>query len=174
MVDSSCDLPSDYIQDNSIEILPMPFDLDGKDYNAGYWGDISAKEYYDALRNGSIAKTSQINPAAFITTFKEYAGRGAELLYITLSSGLSSTFHNSIIAIQTIKETYPNCGLYPVDSISASSGAGLLAMLAVKKRAEGLSAAETAAWLEEKKHSCMGLFTVDDLMYLHRGGRLSK
>jgi len=73
-----------------------------------------------------------------------------------------------------VKEKYPGCEIYTVDSLNAAAGVGLLTMLAVNKRGEGLSAGETARWLEEKRNSCLALFTVDDLMYLHRGGRLSK
>ena len=174
MVDSSCDLPPEYIKEHGIEILPMPFYLDGKAHNAGYWQEISGKEYYDALRSGSVAKTSQTNPGAFVTVFTEYAKKGQGVIFIGLSGGLSATFQNAKIALQEVKESYPDCNIYPIDSLNATSGHGLLTMLAVKKRAEGLSAGETVDWLEEKKHSCFSLFTVDDLMYLHRGGRLSK
>ena len=174
MVDSSCDLPEEYIQEHGIEVLPMPFDLDGVTHNLGYWQEISAKGYYTALRNGSVAKTSQINSWTFATTFTEYAQQGREMLFIGLSGGLSGTFQCAEAALKDVKEIYPDCGIFLIDSILAASGHGLLAMMAVNKREEGFSAGETAAWLNEKKHSCMGFFTVDDLMYLHRGGRLSK
>ena len=174
VIDSNCDLPSEYIEEHGIEVLPMPFELDGKAHNLGYWQEISAKEFYDALRNGSIVRTSQITPAMFVTAFTEYARQGREVLLLGLSSGLSATYHNTVTALEEVRESYPDCNIYSVDSLSASSGIGMLAMLAVRKRAEGLSARETAEWLEKKKHTCFAFFTVDDLMYLHRGGRLSK
>ena len=174
VVDSSCDLPAEYLHEHGIEILPMPFELDGKAYPSGYWQEISAKEYYGAMRNGSIAKTSQVNSWTFATAFTEYAKQGRGMLFIGLSSGLTGSFKCAEAALREVKELYPDCGVFLVDSLFASSGHGLLTMLAVKKREEGLSVGETAAWLENKKHSCMGFFTVDDLMYLHRGGRLSK
>jgi len=174
LVDTNCDLPPELMLEHGIEAIPTPFDLDGVKHDLGYWQEITPKEYYDALRNGSVAKTSQINPGTFIELFTKYAEQKKDLLYIALSSGLSNTYQNSIMAAQQIRETHPDSNIYPLDSISASVGQGLLAMLAVQKRKEGLTAQETAAWLEQKKHSCFGFFTVDDLMYLHRGGRLSK
>ena len=178
MVDTSCDLPPEFIAENGIEKLPITFDLEfdsvRKEHNEGYWQEISAKEFYDALRNGGVAKTAQINPETFNILFTEYAKQGRDLLFITLSGGLSGTYQSSQIALQEVKETYPDCNIYTVDSISASVGIGLLADLAVQKRNAGASVKETAAWLEQRKHNCLGLFTVDDLMYLHRGGRLNK
>jgi len=174
LVDTSCDLPFEYIREHGIETLPIPFDLDGVEHNLGYWQEISDKEFYSTLRNGGVAKTSQTNPATFINYFTEYAKQGKSVLFIALSSGLSASFRNSEIALLEVKELYPDCSIYLIDSISATSGIGLLTVMAVNMRSEGLSAKETAAFLEEKKHRCLGFFTVDDLMYLHRGGRLSK
>ena len=174
VIDTSCDLPPDYTTKHDIETMPIPFMLDGEEHNEGYWQKITGKEFYDALRKGGVAKTSQVNPDAFVKSFSEYAEQGRDVLYIILSGALSATYQSSLIALEEIKETYPECNIYPVNSISATSVNGLMTMLAVQKREEGLSAKETAAWLEDKKHNLYGVFTVDDLMYLHRGGRLSK
>jgi len=174
VVDTSCDLSPEYVKEHEIEVMPIPFILDGVEHSEGYWQNISGKDYYDALRKGSIANTSQINPDAFVKTFSEYAEQGREAVFILLSSGLSATYQSSQIALEEVKAKYPECKLFPIDSISATAVSTLLAYMAVKKRDEGLSAEETAAYLEEKKHRMFGMFTVDDLMYLHRGGRLSK
>jgi len=174
VVDTNCDLPSEYIEEHGIELLSMPYELDGVSHDQGYWQKITGKEYYDALRKGGVATTSQINPYTFSVLFKKYAEQGEAALFLLLSSGLSKTFEGAQLALQEVKETCPEAEIYLIDTISASVGHGLVATLAVKKRNEGLSAAETAAWLEEKKKSCLGVFTVDDLMYLHRGGRLSR
>ncbi|MCL2842778.1 MAG: metalloregulator ArsR/SmtB family transcription factor [Oscillospiraceae bacterium] len=174
VVDTSCDLPSEYIKEYGIETIPIPFTLNGEEHSMGYWQNISDKEFYDTLRNGGKASTTLINPDSFLESFTKHAKQGQDVLYIILSSALSGTYQSALIALEQVKETYPDCNICLVDSVGATSINGLLAMLAVKKREEGLSAEETAAWLEEKKHSLIGLFTVDDLMYLHRGGRLSK
>ena len=174
IVDTSCDLPGEFIAEHDISIIPIPFNIDGVQHSGGSWQEISDKEFYKALGNGSVAGTALINPDTFIQEFTEFAERGEDLLIILLSSGLSGTYQNSVIALDEIKSKYDNCNIYTVDSINAAGGIGLLTALAVKKRAEGLSVGEVAAWLEQRKNNCVSLFTVDDLMFLHRGGRLSK
>lgn len=174
MVDTSCDLPQEYLEEHEIAMIPIPFHIDGIQHSGGRWQEISDKDFYSALGKGSVAGTALINPETFTQVFTDYAKRGEALLMITLSSGLSGTYQNSVIALNEVREEYPDCKVYTVDSINAAGGVGLLTTLAVKKRDEGMSVSETAEWLEEKKNSCISLFTVDDLMYLHRGGRLSK
>jgi len=174
MVDTSYDLPQEYIDKHDLKIIPIPFHLNGVTHDDGRWQDISDVQFYEALASGGAAGTTLINPETFVQVFTDYAERGEDLLVILLSSGLSGTAQNAVVALQDVKETYPDCNIFPVDGLNAAGGTGLVTMLAVNKRAEGLSAGETATWLEEKRHSCISLFTVDDLMYLHRGGRLSK
>jgi len=174
VVDTSCDLTPEYIKEHGIELMPIPFVLNGEEHNDGYWQDITGKEFYDALRNGGTAKTSQINPDAFVSSYTKFAQKDEDVIYLILSGALSATYQSSQIALADIKETYPSCNIFPIDSISATVVGTLLTYLAVEKRKEGLSAAQTAAWLEDKKNNLFGVFTVDDLMYLHRGGRLSK
>ena len=174
MIDTGSDMPQSFIDEHDLTVIPLPFTLDDVQHVNGRWQEISATEFYDALGSGSLASTALVNPESFLQEFTEYAERGEELLVITLSGGLSGTFQNSRIALEEIKGKYPDCGIYTIDSANASGGTGLLIYLAVKKRAEGLSIAETYEWLEANKQKCISLFTVDDLMFLHRGGRLSK
>lgn len=174
MVDTGCDLPQEYIGEHGLAVVPIPFQIDGTWHNQGGWQEITGKDFYNALRDGGRAGTTQINPETFTEVFSEYAARGEALLLITLSSGLSGTYQSSVVALNDVKESYPECEIFTVDSINAAPGIGLVAALAIKKRSEGLSAAETAVWLNEKKNSCFSLFTVDSLMFLHRGGRVSR
>jgi len=174
VVDTSCDISPEYLKTHDIDVVPVPFTLDGKEHKLGGWQDITAKDFYGALRSGGVSKTTQVNPEQFYESFESYAKEGKDVLYIVLSSGLSGTFQSALIALSEIKEKYPDANIYPVDSIGATSTNALLAHMAVKKRQEGATVAETAAYLDERKNYCLGFFTVDDLMYLHRGGRLSK
>ena len=174
LVDTSYDLPQEYIDEHELQIIPIPFHLNGVTHENGRWQEISDIEFYKTLADGGVAGTTLINPETFTQKFTEYAKNGEEVLVILLSSGLSGTAQNGVMALNEIKETYPDCKISVVDGLNAAGGTGLVTALAVKKRAEGLSAEETKKWLEEKRHSCLSLFTVDDLMYLHRGGRLSK
>ena len=174
LTDTNSDLPQVFLDENGILVVPIAFHIDGVQHSGGRWQEISDKEFYGALGAGSVAGTALANAEAFTEIFTDYAKRGEALLTVLLSSGLSGTYQNSLIALNEVKEKYPDCKIRTIDSLNAAGGAGLLTWLAVKKRAEGLSVDEAADWLEEKKHSCLALFTVDDLMYLHRGGRLSK
>ena len=174
MVDTNCDLPAEYMAKHSITSIPIAFDVDGVQHEGGRWQEITDKEYYEKLRKGSVSRTALANQESFIQLFTEFAERDDELLIILLSSGLSGTYENSAIALDEVKKKYPDCKIRALDSINAAGGSGVVTALAVNKRDQGLSLTETADWLEEKKHSCIALFTVDDLMYLHRGGRLSK
>ena len=174
MVDTGSDLPEEYMSEHEIASIAIPFNLDGKQHSGGRWQEISYREFYKALSRGSVAGTALINPDSFVRVFTEYASRGEDLLVLVLSSGLSGTYQNSIVALEEVKEKYPECRIYTVDTVNAAGGMGLVTTMAVRKRSEGLSVSETAEWLEEMKHSCISLFTVDDLMFLHRGGRLSK
>ena len=174
MMDTSNDLPLDFMAEHDIEMVSMPFHIDGVFHSGGRWQEISDTEYYDALGNGSVAGTTLINRESFIELYTDYAERKDSLLVICLSSGLSGTYENSALALGDVKIKYPDCDIFTVDSLTAAGGGGLVTALAVRKRSEGLTAGETAAWLEQQRHRCISLFTVDDLMYLHRGGRLSK
>jgi len=174
LIDTNFDIPQEFIDENSLVVIPIPFNIDGTAHNGGRWQEITPAEFYKALADGSVAGTALINPEVFTEIFTDYAQRGESLLVIVLSSGLSGTYQNSVIALADVKEKYPDCDIFTVDSTTAAGGAGLMAAMAVRKRSEGLSTAETAAWLEENKHHCISLFTVDDLMFLHRGGRLSR
>lgn len=174
VVDTSCDLSPEFIKKHEIEVMPISFTLNEVEHKGGYWQEITGQEFYESLKKGGIAKTAQTNPDAFVSSFTEFAEQGKDVLYLILSSGLSATYQSSQIAMEEVKKTYPDCNIFTVDSISATSYCSMLAMLAVKKRDEGASAGETADWLNEKKKSILGHFTVDDLMFLHRGGRLSK
>jgi DegV family protein with EDD domain len=162
------------MEEHGIEVIPIPFDLDGVTHGGGYWQEVSAENFYNSLKNGSVAKTTQINPEGFSGIFMDYAKQNKELLVILLSSGLSGTYQSSVIALAEAKEQFPECQVYTVDSISASIGVGMLVMMAVELRERGMSAGDAAQEIERRKHNVIGLFTVDDLMFLHRGGRLSK
>jgi len=168
VTDGSCDLPIGYAEEHGIKVLSIPLTVNGEDFTGDY------KSFYASLRNGGTAKTSLINPETFVESFTEYAKVGEDVLYLILSSGLSGTYQSSQIALSQVKDEYPDAKIFPIDSIAATGLHGLLVMMAVQKRTEGATIEETAAFLEEKKQTLLAAFTVDDLMYLHRGGRLSK
>jgi len=174
LADTSYDLPQEFVEKHNLKTIAIPFHLNGVTHEGGRWQEISDVDFYKALADGGTSGTTLINPEAFVQAFTESAKNNEELLVVLLSGGLSGTAQNAAIALQEVKETYPDCKIHIVDSFNAAGGSGLVALLACKNREAGMSAEENAKWLDEKKHSCLSLFTVDDLMYLHRGGRLSK
>lgn len=176
LVDSSADLPLEYVKKHDLKRLSLAFHLNNVTYNDddGEWKDISAEEFYTTLGNGGSSGTTLINPETFVEVFSGYAEKNEPLLEIGLSGGLSGTAQNAVIALDEVKEKYPKCQIYPIDTLTAAAGASLIAILAVEKRAEGASLEDTAKYLNDIKQRGLIFFTVDDLNYLHRGGRLSK
>lgn len=171
ITDSCCDFPSDMYADLDLGIAPLTLEFRGQisdDRN-----DESLKTLYDALRGGEKAVTSAVNPTRWAAVIEETVKQGMDALVVAFSSGLSTTYQSAVIAAQEIRERYPERKVIVVDSLCASLGEGLLVWYACKKRDAGATIEETAAWLEENKLHLCHWFTVDDLMYLKRGGRVS-
>lgn len=170
--DSTSDLPVEIYKNNNIKLIELTYQLDGKEY-----ADISGmpyQEFYKKLREGATAKTSQVTPDTFESIFTDIVKEGKGVLYVAFSSGLSGTYNSARIAAETVKEKYPDAKIRIVDSLSASLGEGLLVYKAIEVMNQGKSLDEVADWIEEHKLHLCHMFTVDDLMFLHRGGRVSK
>lgn len=170
--DTTADLPKDYVEKNEIGILPMSFQMEGKDYSGDEELDI--KEFYDKMRNGLMPTTSQINPTQAKSKFEEYLKNGYDVLHISFSSGLSGSYNNTRIASMELNDKYKNKKVVVIDSLSVSLGEGFLVNKAVELRNEGKSIDEVAMWLEENKIKVCQHFTVNDLNHLYRGGRVSR
>ncbi len=172
--DSTTDLSPALVQEMDAVVIPLTFTLDGQDY-LNYPDDraMSSDVFYDRLRQGSSCTTAQINTATFIDSFTPYLEQGRDILYIAFSSGLSGTYQASLLAARELKEKYPERTIECVDSLQASMGEGLVAYTAAMLRKEGQSLQEVAAWVRENAQSFCAWFTVSDLMFLKRGGRLS-
>jgi DegV family protein with EDD domain len=131
------------------------------------------KEMFDGLRNGETASTAAANPQDWQDVIEPILQNGEDVLVLAFSSGLSTTYQSAVIAATELQEQYPDRKVMVVDTLCASLGQGLLVYYACRKRDEGLSLEELAAWCEEKKFNLCHWVTVDDLMYLKRGGRVS-
>ncbi|GHV33846.1 hypothetical protein FACS18949_08800 [Clostridia bacterium] len=174
LMDSSCDLPKALAEEYGFRLLPMMILMEGKEYPEIFWQSLSVKDYYAALRNKIKVSTSQVSREKFVQVFTEIAESGRDVLFVPLSSGISGTHDAAASAARELSEVYPDRHIIVADSINATLGHGLLCMLAAKKADEGLGIVEVAQWLEKKRDSVFALFTVDDLMFLHRGGRLNR
>lgn len=170
--DSCCDIEPALLTQWGVSYANMTFSFDGEDKQ--YINtDITNKEFYDRMRQGASAKTAAINAAAFASAFTPILEEGKDILYVAFSSGLSTTVNSAHIAAQELKETYPERKIVIVDTLAASAGSGLMVYMAVAKKNEGASLEENAAYIESlTPHHCIW-FTVDDLEYLKRGGRVS-
>lgn len=170
--DSCCDIFPETLKQWGVPYANMTFTFDGddKEYIST---DIPNKEFYDRMRQGAHARTAAINADAFIRAFTPILEEGKDILYVAFSSGLSTTVNNANMAAQELQETYPDRKIVIVDTLAASGGGGLMVYMAVTKKNEGATLEENAAYLESLiPHHCIW-FTVDDLEYLKRGGRVS-
>ncbi|MGG0658254.1 DegV family protein [Rummeliibacillus pycnus] len=170
--DSASDLPKSFYEQNNVKIIPLRVQLKGKEYDDVIGVDI--QEVYSAIREGELLKTSQASPERFLEEFNELGQSGEEGLYIALSSQLSGTYSTAVMMAEQVKEKYPDLKLTIIDSKCASLGYGLLVKEAVRLREEGFSANEIAQKIRFTAEHMEHLFTVEDLDYLAKGGRLSK
>lgn len=169
--DSCCDYPQQMYTDLNLTMVPLTLEFRGTvqdDHN-----DDSLKELYDGLRNGESAKTSASNPDRWAKAMEPVLAGGQDILVLAFSSGLSTTYQSAVIAAGEMQEKYPQRKILVVDTLSASLGQGLLVWYACKKRDEGMSIDELYHWVEDNKLHLCHWFTVEDLMYLKRGGRIS-
>ena len=172
--ESTGDLTPALIQQADLNVLPMTFNLDGtayKDYPDGR--EISSKAFYDKLRAGSMCTTSQVSLAEYEDAFTPVLASGMDILYLSFSSGLSGTYQTSRLAVELLGARFPGRRIQCVDSRQASMGEGLFAYLVGCRRLEGASFEEAARYAQELAPQVCAWFTVDDLMFLKRGGRLS-
>ncbi|MER2260639.1 MAG: DegV family protein [Psychrobacillus sp.] len=170
--DSASDLPKLFFETNQVELAPLRVHIEDKEYED--INDIDSTEVYAEIRNGKQPKTSQTSPEHFLRIFEELAKSGEEGIYIAFSSELSGTYSTAVMMKEQLMETYPEMKLTIIDSKCASLGYGLLVKEAVKLRDEGLSYTEIEEKIRYNAKHMEHLFTVDDLDYMARGGRVSK
>lgn len=170
--DSGCDLPKSYLEDHDVTLLPLTVLLDGKEYQDIV--DIDPKEVFQAIRAGKQPKTSQVSPDRTLAMWKEFAKTGEDGIYIAFSSELSGTYQTAVMMRDQVKEGNPGMNLIIIDTRCASLGCGLL----VEKAVEMRDAGEDVRTIEREIRKMAGhmehLFTVEDLDYLAKGGRVSK
>lgn len=168
--DSTCDLDINHAKSLDVNIIPLSFIFEGKQYKDG---DLPYKEIYRLLREKKNITTSQISTGAFMDAFEPHLAVGKDILYIAFSSALSGTYASAKIAKDELSKKYPERKIKIIDSLCASMGEGLLVHYAATKRKNGLSIDEVANWVEKNRLSICHWFTVDDLFHLKRGGRVS-
>ncbi len=174
LTDSSADLSADMAQKLSVEVLPLGFVLDNQTYrNYPDNREMDPHVFYDRLRAGDVATTTALNVAEYTEALEPLLQAGKDVLVLAFSSGLSTTYNSSRLAVEELSAKYPERKLYTVDTLCASLGQGLLVWYAARERDRGHSIEEVRDWIEEHRLNVCHQFTVDDLYFLKRGGRIS-
>lgn len=174
MTDASCDLTQKQVDEIGVNVLPMEFQIEDKYYQ--HYPDcrmMALDEFYDALKNGAMPKTTQINYLAFKNYFEQYLKAGVDVLYTGISTGLSGTYDTCMIAVRELEEAYPQRKIVVLDSRCDSAGLGLLVYMAGKKYKEGATIDELEQYIIDTRDDIAHWFVVDDLDQLKRGGRIS-
>ncbi len=172
LTDSACDILPETLKEWDVEMVPLAFlftdtGIEQKDHEE------PIADFYKAMRDGRIAKTSCVNEDIFEEVFEKYLSAGQDLIYLAFSSGLSATCENGKKVAKRLQAKYPERKIRVIDSLAASAGQGLFVYLATRNRDAGMSFEENVKALEEDVLHICHWFTVDDLVYLKRGGRIS-
>ncbi|HRU42090.1 MAG TPA: DegV family protein [Candidatus Diapherotrites archaeon] len=173
LIDSCTDLPRSYVDKNEIPFVSLVCNFKDQEYKDDFGKSISYRDFFDAVRNGEMPSTAQVNVYEYTEIFKKYAAEGKSVVYLGFSSALSGSLSSAYIARDTVMEEFKDADITIVDSKSASLGEGLLAYYANEMLKAGASKDEVVSWLETNKLKMNHWFTVDDLGHLKRGGRLS-
>lgn len=171
-VNSTVDVPKEWLEERHVPVIPLKYTIDGETYTD--MEGLSAKEFFDKLREGKMSTTSQVNPEEAAAELEPYIKEGKDILHLGFSSGLSGTLNSMKIAGEMLEEKYPEAKVIVIDTLCACLGEALLLYKALQQKEKGMNIDELSGWVEENKlHVCHNV-TVDDLNHLHRGGRVSK
>lgn len=170
--DNNSDLPEEFYKEHGVGCTYLSYTMDGINYTHDNF--LPVHEFYDRMRNGSLPTTAQVNPESARKLIEPYLQEGRDVLHIAFSSGLSGSYNSTRIAVEELKDEYPERKIIVIDSLAASLGQGMLVYLAQMKKEAGDDMETVAQWAEENKNHIVHLFTVDDLDHLYRGGRVSK
>ena len=175
IVDSSCDLPRDFIDQHkdSIDVIGIPVAIGDMEYFDDLGGTFEHKSLYHDLGHKIKASTAQISSQRFYDRFSKYVKRGQDVLYIGLSKAMSKTNRNAQKAAKKVQVNHPQSKVMVLESVSASIGLGLLARIALEMAQSNLDVQEIFQWIKDHEKYVQHWFTVDDLHYLKHGGRLT-
>ena len=172
ITDSSCDIAPELLAQWEVPFVSLSYKFDEDAASHGNY-ELPFHEFYDRMRGGSVARTAAANLETFREAFEPYVRAGKDLLYIGFSSGLSSTVNSGALAAMELMEEYPGRRILVEDTFAASAGFGLLVYLTVQEKRKGAGLEQAAKFVEDNRLHLCHWFTVDDLVYLKRGGRIS-
>ncbi|WP_294342998.1 DegV family protein [uncultured Clostridium sp.] len=172
--DVSADIETSFIKENNVHFIPMKYMINSEDkLYTGIYDENILKDFYSAQKSGADTKTTQIAPQIYSDTWEPIVKEGISIIYISLSSGLSSTYQSSVLAANELMDKYPNIKILPIDSLAGTAGMSLLVEKAVENKKNGMTIEDNEVYLNKIKHNLCHWFMVEDLMYLKRGGRVS-
>lgn len=172
ITETTADLPASYIEENGLVTVPLYYQIEDTVY--GEEKHLELKEFFDAMRNGATPTTSASNPDTIRRIYIELIESGKDILHLAFTSGLSCSYNNAAFVAEDLKEEYPDAKITVIDTLCASMGQGLIVNSAIQLKKAGKSIDEIAEWVEAKKLDVCHQVTVEDLVYLYRGGRLKK
>ena len=173
ITDTSGNLPTSMIKEAGLEIIAFPYFIDGKEYTCLDTDSFHGDEFYARIKSGMKVTTSQISPQQYMEVYEPWLKKGLDVVFVCMSSGISGSCNSARIGAQMILERYPERRIEVIDTLGASLGEGLVALEAARLRDMDLSAEAAALRLRSLSQRMFNVFTVDDLMHLKRGGRLS-
>lgn len=174
ITDSTGDFTPALCEELGIQVIPMEFMLDDASYrNYPDERELAGTVFYDRLRKGSSATTAQVNMATYCDVARPYLAAGTDVLFLVFSSGLSGSYNSCTLAVEELKTEFADREIVAVDTRAASMGEGLLVYYAAQQKLAGKPLSEVAEWVAENRSHLCHWFTVDDLHFLHRGGRVS-
>ena len=174
ITDSNCDISQKMVDEIDVQVIPMEYRLgDNVYYNYPDEKEQKISEFYTNLRDGILPSTAQINMMTYIEKARPILKEGRDVLFLIFSSRLSGSFNSCQLAVNELKEEFPERKIIAEDTLAASMGEGLLLYYAASQRKAGKTIEETAEWVLNNRLSVAHWFTVDDLNFLHRGGRVS-
>lgn len=173
VTDTSANLPYEILSKNGIPEIPFHYIIDEVVHSQHEMGEFDGKAFYDAMRSGVEVSTCQISPQQFLDVIEPELKDGRDVLVISMSSGISGSYNSLQIAAGELKEQYPERKLYTIDTRAASLGEGIVVLKAIELRNAGADIDEAYAQLSAMTDCIFQIFTVDDLKYLRRTGRIS-
>ncbi|MGP4117501.1 DegV family protein [Levilactobacillus zymae] len=174
LTDSECGLSTATLRAHHVAVIPFHFTVNGHTIASDLDDNQQLENFYAQLQQGVQPSTAAINVGEYVTFFKPYVQAGTPILFMGLSSGLSSSFHNAELARDLLLETFPTADIQVVDTLAACAGEGRLILEASRLQATGATLAETVAWLTSHRLRLQQWFTVDNLNFLYHGGRISR
>lgn len=173
VTDTSGNLPTKLAKERGLEIVPFTYIFDGRNHTCLDTDAFDGDAFYEEIRGGLAVTTSQITPHDFLQTFEPFLKEGKDVIFVSMAGGISGSCGSAHMAAQMLAEQYPERRVVVIDTRGASLGEGIIALQAAQMRDEGWSLDDAVRRLEENVERMFNVFTVDDLMHLRRGGRLS-